>query len=153
MWGLYTFLAAALSFVASAFINFGRHGFVSQHDLIGHGELFTFTSSLLMGSIFLLSKDKGLEPFIARRLFTLLAFSSAILAEIGFILLKLTAEGDLLWVAIAGVENFSVYLAGFCVLLVFTIVFIDASRIDTENAIDAVENSYQELSKKMDGAA
>jgi hypothetical protein len=52
-----------------------------------------------------------------------------------------------------GSENFSVYLAGFCVLLVFTIVFIDASRIDTENAIDAVENSYQELSKKMDGAA
>lgn len=149
IWLLYTFLGIGLSFIAGAAINLVNSGQLNSPSLFRHGELFAVSASLLVGAMRLVTKDDGLEAFTGRQLITALVLGTIVASEVGYVLLKLVNDGQLHGPFAYAVEGLSAYATALTILLVFIITLLDASRMQAEETIDAIENDYKVLDSKM----
>ena len=149
IWLLYTFVGVGLSFLVGAGINFLNSGQVNSPSLIRHGELFAVSASLLVGAMRLVSKDDGLEAFSGRQVVTCLVFGIALAAQAGYILLKLVNDGLLRDKFAIAIEQCSIYAIALVIALVFFITLLDASRMQTDETIETIENDYKSLDSKM----
>jgi hypothetical protein len=139
-----------LSFLVGAGINLLNSGQLNSPSLIRHGELFAISASLLVGAMRLVSKDDGLEAFSGRQVVTILVFGIALAAQAGYVLLKLVNDGLLKDKFAYVLEGCSVYAIVIVLVLVFFITLLDASRLEADKTLDAIENDYKSLDSRWE---
>jgi len=146
MWLLYTVASVVRSFLVGTASNYIRSSQIDLYELIGHGELFAFSVSLVIGSARLFSRDDERERFHGRQICTLIALLLVVASEIGFMVVKATAEKGLYTRQLATV---SLWCGVACLLFVTWVVFIDASLTPRSDLERDANKEIEDLSKKL----